>query len=59
VELLNTYCHFAVIYRQPPVGLALKGAKDEKLHRLLQELAWDAVCKEPLGGVFVGENSSR
>jgi hypothetical protein len=51
VELLNAYCHFAVIYRRTPVGLALKGAKDEKLHRLLQELAWDAVIKEPLSGV--------
>lgn len=53
VELLNAYCHFAVVYRRSPVGLALKGAKDEKLHRLLQELAWDAVCKEPLSGVKV------
>jgi hypothetical protein len=51
VELLNAYCHFAVVYRRTPVGLALKGSKDEKMHRLLQEIAWDAVCKEPLSGV--------
>jgi len=51
LELLNGYCHFAVVYRRSPVGLTLKGAKDEKLHRLLQELAWEAVCKEPLSGV--------
>ena len=51
VELLNAYCHFAVIYRRTPVGLEIKGAKDEKLHRLLQELAWDAVVEEPLSGV--------
>jgi hypothetical protein len=51
VELLNAYCHFAVVYRRSPVGLTLPGVKDEKLHRLLQELAWDAVRKEPLSGV--------
>ena len=51
VELLNAYCHYAVVYRRTPVGLALKSSTDEKLHRLLQELAWDAVTKEPLSGV--------
>jgi hypothetical protein len=51
VELLNAYCHYAVIYRRSPVGLVIKDATEEKLHRLLQELAWDAVCKEPLSGV--------
>ena len=51
VELLAAYCHFAVVYRRTPVGLTPKGAKDEKLHRLLQELAWEAVCNEPLSGV--------
>jgi hypothetical protein len=51
VELLNAYCHFAVVYRRSPVGLTPKGVKDEKLHRLLQEIAWDAVIKEPLSGV--------
>jgi hypothetical protein len=51
VELLNAYCHFAVIYRRSPVGLVIKDSRDEILHRLLQELAWDAVCKEPLSGV--------
>jgi hypothetical protein len=57
--VLTGYCHFAVIYRRSPVGLplspALKNAKnpawDEKLDRLLQELAWDAVLKEPMSGV--------
>ncbi len=53
VELLNAYCHFAVIYRRTPVGLVIKDSKSEKLHRLLQELAWEAVCKEPLSGVKV------
>jgi hypothetical protein len=53
IELLNAYCHFAVVYRRSPVGLEIKGAKDQKLHRLLQELAWDAVTKEPLSGVTI------
>lgn len=52
LELLNGYCHYAVIYRRSPVGLVRKdSAKDEKLHRMLQEVAWDAVVKEPLSGV--------
>jgi hypothetical protein len=56
---LVSYCHFAVIYRRSPVGLplpkVLEDAKDlkekEKLNRLLQELAWDAVRQHPLSGV--------
>ena len=59
LQMLNVYCHYAVTYRRSPVGLPLpallKRAKnpnwDEKLNRLLQELAWDAVVKEPLSGV--------
>ena len=60
VALLNTYCHFAVIYRRSPVGLhsdsLTKGLKApaEALaatDRLLQELAWEAVRAEPLSGV--------
>lgn len=59
IMLLNAYCHYAVIYRQSPVGLpvpeVLKGAKlgddTEKLNTLLQELAWDAVTHNPLSGV--------
>src|SRR5207302_634295 len=55
VMALATYCHFAVIYRRSPVGLpvpdVLKKAKnpqwDEKLNRLLQEIAWDAVTHHP------------
>jgi hypothetical protein len=56
--VLATYCHYAVIYKQSPIGLpvpkVLKQAKiadDEKLNRLLQELAWDAVTHHPLSGV--------
>ena len=59
LQALVAYCHFAVIYRQSPVGLPmpaiLANAKnpnwDEKLNRLLQEIAWDAVTHHPLSGV--------
>lgn len=58
--VLTGYCNWAVIYRRSPVGLPLhpglrsaKGAPawDERLDRLLQQLAWDAVLQEPLSGV--------
>lgn len=56
VKVLATYCHFAVIYRRSPIGLPVPtiiaskpGA--EKLNRLLQELAWEAVTAHPLSGV--------
>lgn len=77
IQLLEAYCHFAVIYRTSPVGLPLPGPgkndqwlfdhglwtldvgkpilnrfkEPEKLNRLLQELAWDAVRKHSLSGV--------
>jgi hypothetical protein len=59
LQVLVAYCNYAVIYRRSPVGLpvpnALKPAKlgddEEKLNRLLQELAWDAVTQHPLSGV--------
>ena len=59
LQALAAYCHFAVIYRTSPVGLPLPAvlakanntAWDEKLNRLLQELAWDAVTHHPLTGV--------
>src|SRR4051812_35138127 len=59
LQVLVAYCNFAVVYRRSPVGLpvptALKPAKlgddEEKLNRLLQELAWDAVTQHPLSGV--------
>lgn len=51
LELLNAYCHYAVIYGQSPIGLVVKDSKDEKLHRVLQEIAWKAVTSEPLSGV--------
>jgi hypothetical protein len=59
LQVLVAYCHYAVIYRRSPVGLPLPailakaGDRDEndKLNRLLQELAWDAVTRHPLSGV--------
>ncbi|MBI3987616.1 MAG: hypothetical protein HY343_11880 [Lentisphaerae bacterium] len=59
VQVLATYCHFAVIYRRSPVGLPLPHVMaasknpnwDDKLNRLLQELAWEAVTHHSLSGV--------
>ena len=56
IKALAAYCHFAVIYRTTPVGLPVpsvlaKLPEAEKLNRLLQELAWDAVTSHPLSGV--------
>ncbi len=59
LQALVGYCNFAVMYRRSPVGLpvpaVLKNAKlgdqEEKLNRLLQELAWEAVTQHPLSGV--------
>ena len=61
LQLLVAYCNFSVIYRKSPVGLPVPGIlkksklgdNEEKLNRLLQELAWDAVVKHPLSGVVV------
>jgi hypothetical protein len=59
LQALVAYCNFAVMYRRSPVGLpvpnVLKQAKlgddEEKLNKLLQELAWEAVKQHPLSGV--------
>ncbi|MBI3878918.1 MAG: SGNH/GDSL hydrolase family protein [Verrucomicrobia bacterium] len=57
IQALAGYCHFAVIYQRSPVGLprpailSRNPAWDDKLNRLLQELAWDAVTKHPMSGV--------
>ena len=58
------YCHYAVIFRRSPVGLPTLGLPlpkplgmyvhpdwDEDLNRLLQQIAWDAVRRQPLSGV--------
>lgn len=56
IQALAAYCHFAVIYRRSPVGLAVptvisKLPEAEKLNTLLQEIAWTAVTNHPLSGV--------
>ncbi len=59
LQILNAYCHFAVIYRRTPVGLPPPkvlgsvgdAATSAALNKLLQELAWDAVTQHPLSGV--------
>jgi hypothetical protein len=56
IMALASYCHFAVIYQRSPVGLPVptslaKLPEAEKLNRLLQELAWEAVTQHPLSGV--------
>ncbi|MCX5661629.1 MAG: hypothetical protein NTW19_18280 [Planctomycetota bacterium] len=60
---LVAYCNYAVIYRRSPVGLPVPevlkesklGEQEEKLNRLLQELAWEAVTHHPLSGVHAEE----
>lgn len=60
LQVLDGYCHFAVIYRRSPVGLPVPGdfarlhgtpEEKEKLNRLLQELAWETVRHHPLTGL--------
>jgi hypothetical protein len=61
LKALVAYCNFAVIYRRSPVGLPVPailkqgklGDQEEKLNRLLQETAWQAVLEHPLSGVRV------
>jgi hypothetical protein len=59
LQLIVAYCNYAVIYRRSPVGLPVPavlkkanfGENEEKLNRLLQQLAWTAVVEHPLSGV--------
>lgn len=61
LQLLSSYCHFAVIYRKSPVGLPmplelrkLKDMSDDdktKLNTLLQQIAWDTVSAHTMSGI--------
>jgi hypothetical protein len=58
IQLLNAYCHYAIIYQRSPVGLPAppsltkaKVAEAERLNTLLQEIAWETVKGHPLSGV--------
>lgn len=53
---LAGYVYYAAIYERSPVGLPVpaalaKAPEAEKLNRLLQEIAWQAVTEHPLTGV--------
>ncbi len=62
LQILSSYCHYAVIYRKSPVGLPvpqafklLKDMSDDdkaKLNTLLQQIAWDTVSGHPMSGVM-------
>ena len=62
LQLLSSYCHYAVIYRKSPVGLPmpntlklLKDMSDDdkaKLNALLQQIAWDTVSAHPMSGIM-------
>ena len=61
LQLLSSYCHYAVIYRKSPVGLpvplAFRTLEDmsiddkAKLNTLLQQIAWDTVSAHPMSGI--------
>lgn len=61
LQLLSSYCHYAVIYRKSPVGLpvplafrALKDMSEDdkaKLNTLLQQIAWNTVSAHPMSGI--------
>jgi hypothetical protein len=56
LQALVAYCYYALIYEKSPVGLPVPGIiakanESEKLNRLLQEIAWEAVTSHPLSGV--------
>jgi hypothetical protein len=59
LETLNTYLHYAVIYKQSPVGLPApslltkvkKNAWDDTFNRTLQEIAWQTASQYPYSGI--------
>ncbi len=56
LQVLVAYCYFGLIYEKNPVGLPVpailaKAKESEKLNRLLQEIAWEAVTSHPQSGV--------
>ena len=67
LQALVAYCHFAVIYRRDPTGLArpaiLKNDKhpewDDATNRVLQEVAWKTVVDHPLTGLRLEASKRR
>ena len=56
VAVLNAYCHYAVIYKQSPVGLPVPASMKTlpsatELNTLLQEIAWGSVKGNAATGV--------
>lgn len=61
LQVLSSYCHFAVMYRRDPAGLPVPkaladvaGISDQdktKLNALLQEIAWQTVRTHPMTGI--------
>ncbi len=59
IMVLASYCYYTAIYHRSPVGLSIptlwskqgKPTYDEKLDRILQEIAWEVVTSQPLSGV--------
>lgn len=56
LQALVAYCYFSLIYEKSPVGLpvpaVLANAKEnDKLNRLLQEIAWESVTSHSQSGV--------
>lgn len=65
VAILAAYCHYAVIYGRSPIGLPVPsllkggtyGEHADKLARVLQEVAWEAVTNHALTGVEAKEET--
>ena len=59
VKWLVTYCYFAAIYHKSPVGLIPNDKINNDVlrqqNRILQQIAWEAVCAEPLSGVTIAD----
>ncbi len=61
LQVLSSYCHFAVMYRRNPEGLPVpkalavaEGISDEDkpaLNSLLQKIAWETVSVHPMTGM--------
>lgn len=61
LQILSSYCHYAVLYRRSPVGLPVPAALRQLeqlsetdqagLNALLQRIAWETVSGHPLTGI--------
>lgn len=65
IQILATYVYYSLIYRKSPVGIptpdglsSVKYPQADKLNRLLQKLAWEAVTSHPLSGVTAEETAT-